>query len=81
MYHDYFDDADGSALRNPYGPEVSPLPDERGSPRPRLLLLGMVGAGLSVVVPAGVRGTAAATGHVTTSIADAAAATPRPPAG
>jgi hypothetical protein len=49
VYHDYFDDADTSSLRNPYGPPV-PLPAaERGSHRPRLLLAGVVGAGLSVV--------------------------------
>lgn len=52
MYHDYFDGADATGLRNPYGPEVPLLPEERGSSRQRLLLLGVVGAGLSVVAPA-----------------------------
>lgn len=52
MYHDYFDEADATGLRNPYGPEVPLLPEERGSHRQRLLLLGVVGAGLSVVAPA-----------------------------
>jgi hypothetical protein len=52
VYHDYFDDADTSGLRNPYGPEVPLLHEERISYRQRLLLLGMVGAGLSVAVPA-----------------------------
>jgi hypothetical protein len=47
VYHDYFDDADTTSLRNPYGPRV-PLP-ERPAHRPRLLLAGVVGAGLSVV--------------------------------
>ena len=50
MYHDYFDDSDASALRNPYQPEVPP-PDERGRHRQRLRLLGLVGAGLSLVAP------------------------------
>lgn len=52
MYHDYFDDGDTSGLRNPYGPEVPLLPEDRARHRQRLLLLGVVGAGLSVVVPA-----------------------------
>lgn len=53
MYHDYFDDADVSGLRNPYGPEVPLLPDERGHGRSRLLLFGVVGAGFSVVAGGG----------------------------
>lgn len=52
VYHDYFDDSDTSGLRNPYGPEVPLLSEERMSYRQRLLVLGMVGAGLSVVAPA-----------------------------
>lgn len=54
MYHDYFDDLDASGLRNPYAPET-PGPEERGGQRQRLILLGMVGAGLSVVAPTIVR--------------------------
>lgn len=52
MYHDYFEDPAASGLRNPYGPDVTLLPHERGPHRQRLLLLGVVGAGLSVVAAA-----------------------------
>jgi hypothetical protein len=64
VYHDYFDDTDTSGLRNPYGPEVPLLPGERGSYRQRLLLLGMVGAGLSVVAPAAGSGALPGSGRV-----------------
>jgi hypothetical protein len=50
VYHDYFD-ADG--LRNPYAPAAET--DDRLSQRQRLILLGMIGAGLSVVTPIAAR--------------------------
>lgn len=67
MYHDYFDETDSSGLRNPYGPEVPLLPEERTSHRQRLLLLGVVGAGLSVVAPAAGGGLLPGSGQVSTA--------------